>query len=404
MTPLRAFAEAATSGRRDRARRLLDAQPEIADDPWAGLVLGRGWDGHPSAPGGPLGWRPLLYACHSCFASADLARELLARGADPNATFTNEYGEMSALYGAAGVVHDPELTRVLLEAGADPDDGESLYHSVEADDTACLRLLLEHGATPAGTAALAHALDDDKLAHVALLLDAGADPDEGAVLVHAVRRGCGPELLRLLAGRGADLERRGGEYSTPPEQHRSAYQNAVLRGREDLAAVLEELGASTAVEPGDRAVAALACGERLPEPLPAELGADARETLILAALRGRLDAVVDALGLDLAGCVGGSPPGTLLHHASWVGDARAAARLLELGADPAARSGAEFDTPLAWAVLGSEHHALPGRDYVGVAERLVAAGAPIEPRFAGVAEGPLAAWLKLSSGPSAPPS
>ena len=40
-----------------------------------------------------------------------LARELLERGADPNATFTNEYGEMSALYGAAGVVHDPELTQ-----------------------------------------------------------------------------------------------------------------------------------------------------------------------------------------------------------------------------------------------------------------------------------------------------
>ena len=41
------------------------------------------------------------------FASSALARDLLERGADPNATFTNEYGEMSALYGAAGVVHDP---------------------------------------------------------------------------------------------------------------------------------------------------------------------------------------------------------------------------------------------------------------------------------------------------------
>ena len=68
-----------------------------------------------------------------------LARELLARGADPNVTFSNEYGEMSALYGAAGVVHDPELTRVLLEAGADPDDGESVYHATEAASPACLR-------------------------------------------------------------------------------------------------------------------------------------------------------------------------------------------------------------------------------------------------------------------------
>lgn len=38
---------------------------------------------------------------------------------------------MSALYGAAGVAHDPELTRILLGAGADPNDGESVYHSTE---------------------------------------------------------------------------------------------------------------------------------------------------------------------------------------------------------------------------------------------------------------------------------
>jgi hypothetical protein len=34
------------------------------------------------------------------------------------------------------------------------------------------------------------------------------------------------------------------------------------------------------------------------------------------------------------------------------------------------------------------------RDYVVVAERVVAARAELEPRFAGVAEGPLADWLE----------
>ena len=131
-----AFVIAATDRRRPRAEALLEAHPEIVDETWAALVLGRGWAGDPSEPGGPRGWAPLLYVCHSCFASADLARDLLARGADPNATFLNEHGRMSALYGAAGVVHDPELTRVLLEAGADPDDGESLYHATEAGDPA----------------------------------------------------------------------------------------------------------------------------------------------------------------------------------------------------------------------------------------------------------------------------
>ena len=68
--------------------------------------------------------------------------------------------------------------------------------------------------------------------------------------------------------------------------------------------------------------------------------------------------------------------------------------LLERGADPLARSGAEYDTPVAWAALGSQYHAIAGRDYVAVATQLVAAGAELEPRFVEVAEGPLADWLE----------
>ncbi|MDP1848314.1 MAG: ankyrin repeat domain-containing protein [Solirubrobacteraceae bacterium] len=391
------FVIAATSGRCERARRLLAAEPELARDPWARLVLGHGWEGDPVAAGGPRGWAPLLYVTHSCFAAVPLARELLERGADPNATFTNEYGEMSAIYGAAGVVHDPALTALLLEAGADPNDGESLYHATESPDTACLALLLEHGARPDATAALAHALDGDKLEHVRLLLEAGADPNEGrwALLVHAVRRNCGSATLRLLAEHGAELDRRGGEWSTPPEQWRTAYQNAVLRGRDEAAALLAQLGASTEVAPEDLAIAALARGEPPAAPLPPAdaLGADAQETLILALDGPHFDVIVDAVGPNFFGHVGGGPPGTLLHHACWVGNAAIVERLLARGADPLAPSGAEFDTPVAWAALGSQWHASPGRDYVAVAERLVAAGAQLEPRYAEVAEGPLAAWL-----------
>jgi ankyrin repeat protein len=395
-TTVESFLAAATSGRCDRARRLLEARPEIAADPWAGLVLGTGWSGDASAPGGPLDWAPLLYVAHSCFAPVQLARDLLARGADPNVTFTNEYGAMSAIYGAAGVVHDPALTALLLEAGADPNDGESLYHCAEAPDTACLQLLLEHGARPAGTAALAHHIDYDKVEAVGLLLEAGADPNEEhwALLVHAVRRGCGPAMLRLLAEHGAELDRRGGEWSTPPEQYRTAYQNAVLRGQAETAALLAELGASTDVSPEDLAVAAVARGEAAASPLPAEPGADAQETLILAALRGHLEAIVAAVGPNFFGHVGGGPPGSLLHHACWIGNPQLVDRLLERGADPVGLSGAEFDTPIAWAALGSQYHATAGKDYVAVVARLLAAGAQLEPRFLDVAEGPLAGWLE----------
>ena len=391
------FVVAATSGRCERAERLLAARPELARDPWAALVLGRGWEGDPNEPGGPRGWGPLHYVCHSCFASAELARDLLRRGADPNAFYANEHGPMSALYGAAGVRHDPELTRVLLEAGADPNAepwfGDALYHSVEAESPECLRLLLEHGAEPRGSNALAHALDEPREDHVRLLLEHGADPNEGALLVHAVRRGRPPEVLRLLAEAGAELDRRGGEWSTPPEQHKSAYENAVLRGRDDYVRVLEELGASTDVSPEDRAVGAVARGERPETPLPAELSADAQEVLILQALWGDLELVVDLVGPGFFGHVGGGPPGTLLHAASWVGNPAIVARLLELGADPVARSGAQFDTPIAWAALGSQAWRERGRDYVRVVELLLDAGAELEPRLAEVAEGPLAEWL-----------
>ncbi|MBA3718668.1 MAG: ankyrin repeat domain-containing protein, partial [Actinobacteria bacterium] len=301
------FVLAATSGNRTRADAILQARPEIESDPWARLVLGRDWDGDPNEPGGLRNWAPILYVCHSCFASPALARELLERGADPNATFTNEYGPMSALYGAAGVVHDPELTRVLLEAGANPDDNESLYHSTEAGDPACLRLLLEHGATVNGTSALAHALDEERLEHVRLLIEGGGDLKDAAYVAHAVRRSRGPELLRLLAEHGADVDRPGGETWRGNVPLRTPYQHAVIRGRDDQAQALAELGADTTVAPEDLALASLARGEQPDGPLPDD--PDAQEVIVMAALEGHLDAVIDAVGPNYQGVVGGSPRG-----------------------------------------------------------------------------------------------
>jgi ankyrin repeat protein len=386
-----AFVAAATEQRRTRAEAMLAARPEIGRDSWARLVLGRAWDGDANEPGGPLGWAPLLYVTHSCFASAALARELLDRGADPNAFFVNEYGRMSALYGAAGRVHDPALTRLLLERGADPDDGESLYHATEAPSPECVRVLLEHGADPRGTNALAHALDDEREPHVNALLEAGADPNEGALMAHAVRRGRGPQTLRMLAQFGAEIDRPGGETWRGEVPLRTPYQHAVLRGRSDQAQALAELGASTSVAAEDLAVAAVARGEDPGSPLPKELDPDGQEVLILAALRGRLDAVVDAVGPDFHGVVGGSPDGTLLHHAAWVGSPETVRELLARGADPGARSSSA--TPLSWAALGSQNWELPGRDYAAVAELLTEAGNPIEPGLLEVAEGPLLDWL-----------
>lgn len=372
------FVLAATSGRRARAEALLAADPEIANDPWARLTLGQGWDGDPNEPGGPRGWAPLLYICFSVFASVDLARELLSRGADPNVTFKNEYGDMPALYGAAGVIHNPELTRVLLEAGANADDGESPYHSTEAPDPECLRLVLEHGGSP-DPIVLAHALDYDHPEHVKLLLDAGADASE--MLPWAVRRGRGPEILRLLVEHGARLEARGGEEWRRPKRRRTAYQHAALRGREDSMHALAELGADTYVDPDDLAVAAIARGET-PDTIPTDLDYDQQEVLILSALDDRMAHVVDVYGPDFRGVVGGSPEGSLLQHAAWVGHPAHVRFLLDAGAAP---HGA-----LDWCAHGSQNYEIAGRDYVGVAEAL---GGVIEPRHLELADGPLAEWL-----------
>lgn len=145
----------------------------------------------------------------------------------------------------------------------------------------------------------------------------------------------------------------------------------MLRNRHDVVALLTDLGAATDVVPGDRAVAAVARGERPTEPLPDEPDNDQQEVLALAALGGQLDAVVERYGPGFFAHVGGGPPGTLLHHAAWVGNPALVTRLLELGADPVARSGAEFDTPREWAELASRDCArLPGRDYDTVAALL----------------------------------
>ena len=132
---------------------------------------------------------------------------LLELGADPNQSVgcrsfpaslsqPSEVYRLSALYGAAGQNRDPEMTRLLLDAGADPNDGESLYHALE--NLHCTRLLLAAGSRIAGSNALYRVLDLDNIEALRLLLSYGANPNEpasgkptsdwGSPLLWAIRR------------------------------------------------------------------------------------------------------------------------------------------------------------------------------------------------------------------------
>ncbi len=174
-----------------------------------------------------------------------------------------------------------------------------------------------------------------------------------------MRRGRGPEFVRLLAEHGADLDRPGGESWRGNVPLRTPYQHARLRGRDETAQVLEELGASTELNAGDAAVEALARGERPSSPFPEQPDPDAQEVIVLAALRGHLDVVVETVGPSFRGVVGGSPEGTLLHHAAWVGSPELVRALLARGADADA-GGSETGTPLSWAAHGSQYHGTRG--------------------------------------------
>src|SRR5262245_60439244 len=82
-------------------------------------------------------------------------------------------------YGASGVAHDEGLTRLLLERGADPNDGETPYHAPESHDMGVLRALVESGKLDelSVTTMLLRKTDWHHYEGIRFLLEHGADPN-----------------------------------------------------------------------------------------------------------------------------------------------------------------------------------------------------------------------------------
>ena len=400
--------------RDDRAPRLADAQRAVAADlgfpSWPAMVaeahaprglqavlLAGDAEGLAAAlrddPGLvsrelPEGRKPLSFACHVALRSAErpagvrrAIELLLDAGADPNETFDNEYGAMPVLYGAAGVAHDLETTRLLLDRGANPDDGESVYHSLEADDTACLELLLARGATVRDTNALGNAIAMGSARKARILLEQGdltpADPELRDSLLHARD----PEVAALLIEHGADVDAR-------DESGRTPYSHAARFKSDATMRLLEAAGASTELDPAAAWVGAVVRGEaeraariRAEHPEMALRWQDAEE-LPRWASAGDDEVVARLLDAGVPIDARGVDEGTPLHYAGMWGRASTVELLLARGADVHAMGGPrEFPgQPLAWTAWGSrELHGAAERvdGYLGAVEALLAAGARV---------------------------
>jgi ankyrin repeat protein len=331
----------------------------------------------------------------------DAARVLIAAGADANAAArTEDHGAepKTALYGASGINRHAGMTRLLLDAGADPNCPEALYHACETNDLACLRVILEARPRPDNVSyCLARKLDFEDVAGARLLLDHGADPnfrtphgERGSRLHHAIARDRSMEVITLLLDRGADPAVRDG-------LGRTSYVLAVQRGRDDVASELAARGAATELSDSDRFLAACARGD---EPaarslvatkpdLVTALAPHERAGVVAAASRGAVGAVRTMLDAGFDPAWTDEHGATALHVAAFRGDLSLVRLLLGRGAPIEVRDAVYDGTPLGWAVASSAESGVergsPG-DLPGVVSALLGAGATAPERVGGSGE------------------
>src|SRR6476661_605108 len=291
--PVAAFIEAAIwHGTLEAAETILAAHPEIAHNSiHVAAILGddaavrrfiAADRRNVTRKEAPYDGDALVYLCLSKYLRMDKTRSdgfiraataLLDAGADPNTGFwsKDEYHEWeTALYGAAGVAHHAELTRLLLERGADPNDNETFYHTPETYDNDALKVLVESGKMRPDLLAgmLLRKADLHDYEGMKYLLEHGADPNLmtmwGYTALHqAIRRDNALRNIELLLDHGADpsikttAEVRA--IFTPDfggKGQRSGFVIAAHRGRADALAALERRGFALDFSGVDRLIAA----------------------------------------------------------------------------------------------------------------------------------------------------
>lgn len=410
---VREFVQAATDGRTSRAERMLTLHPRIAGASLhTALVLGDAEtvESHlvrepalARTPGGPRGWEPIHYVCHtslvgSSVASADgvvaIARRLLELGVDADTRFPwlHHGVRRPVLWGAIHSTRLRSLAELLLQSGADPNDGVTLPIAASAGDLESLELLRSYGASPNqpwatdGASTLYVILQwADTPVGVRWLLEHGADADpifaaNGETPLHVAARRWDVTIVELLAQRNADLRRRRADGRTP-------YAVAELNGNGAVADWLRAHGAAEELEPVDRLVAACGRGDRAAAEAMLAAHPRLREEITdthYAALHRAAEQGDSALLALLIDC--GFDPNrgdeeigkTALHSAAMAGQQDAVRLLLSRGASPDIRDREFNGQPLVWAAEGSRSHADRASDYVAVGRLLLEGGSPAD--------------------------
>jgi len=383
-------------GRPTRARQLLAEHPELASASiYTAAAVGdvaaaRAWLAADPAiagrDGGPHRWPPLLYAAFSRVdttqaghSTLEVAGLLLEHGADPNAGYVpdGDPPPVTALSGAfrgqdpinqPAHPYGPQLARMLLDAGADPNDQRALDHAGRyPHDDGYLPLFLSYGLGRGSggpwRARLGHvlptpaALVEDELRYAAMM-------DR-------------PERVRLLLRHRAELDLNLDATVDAPEGPYTAHDMAVLAGNADIAERLAAVGARVRpLEPVDQLLAACMRADHteVQRLLTGDQGLAQRAVgtqwavpfapnpLHFAALFGRADAVrlLASVGFPV-----NDRRLSPLHVAALAGHLDLVRLLVELGSDPTAEAvddetPGQFSppdrTPLGWARYNRQDH------------------------------------------------
>jgi Ankyrin repeat len=369
-----------------RARQLLVQYPELTStNIWAAAAAARPDDvgrllaeqpRRVAERGGPFGWRPLFYLVYSRFDPAvpaervlTVARQLLEAGADPDDGYLfdglpSPFTLLTGVFGQGELgerrqpphPHWRALGKLLLDAGADPNDAQTLYNRMFDPDNSHLELLFEYGLGTGDGGPWKARIEALSTPSAMLRIQL-----RWAVEHHQ------PGRVRLLAEHGVDVRSpfEGDGPAWSPGDGRTPVELALLNGDTEI---VDQLVAQGAEPPGPDPVRELIAAafradrstlDRIRAEHP-DVVAEARSSrpglIVWAVTRAPVETVtlLAELGFDVNAYGRSDAPveqpwQTALHQSAADGDVELTRQLLDLGADPDLRDQRFDATPLDWA-------------------------------------------------------